>query len=853
MIKQMNFSFYTTLSPEDAIAYLESNATSGLNNEQYGVRKREYGLNEVDADDISKIALLLRQMKSPFIYLLLFAGGVSFFLKNSTEGVVLLCIVALNTLFGFYQEYRASKTVQMLKHYVLDHIKIRRNGAEVQVVSTDIVPGDIVVLYPGDRVPADMRIIESYNGTVDESMITGESLAVVKTSEKLEAQATEFFSARNIVFAGTTVMTGKIIGVVFATGSNDALGLLTLRAASNVEHMSSFSRALGQFSRFVLYLVLISLLIICAAHILIKGMARVDIIELILFASALAVSVVPEALPLVMTFALSQGALRLAQRKTVVKRLSAIEDLGNVQILCTDKTGTLTENLLRVTDLYGNDPKAVALYALLAGDIGDPKNIAKGFDKALYNAMSEEEHLNFSRYHKIAEIPFDPSRLRTVALVKNDAMYEIILRGASEVVLTQCDSMTPEEREASFGWITAEGRKGNRVIAVAKKAVTVGSEKELALHDAHAEENLTFLGLVSFQDPIKKTAFHALDRAKSLGLELKILSGDSKEACAAVGIQLGLISQESAVVLGADFAAQSPQNKKKTVKESVIFARVSPEHKCEIIRILQEEKDVAYLGDGINDVLALKEAHVGLAVNDATDVAREAADIILLRKSLTVIIDGIQEGRRVFANTLKYIKFNLAANFGNFYSLGVAALFIDQLPMLPAQILLVNFLSDIPLIALATDTVPEDELKRPARYDIKNMLILTTILGIVSSVFDLVYFAFFFHLPFGIVQTGWFVLNVLTEVIFIFSIRTNKFFMHGSWPSRSLWISTIFAAGFGVWVVYTALGQRLFNFSYLDHTLIVKIILITLAYFVVSEIVKLLYYKVNSGRVTPIK
>jgi Mg2+-importing ATPase len=854
MNQPLSFSAYTTLSVDQVLKQLESDGKIGLGDHQVQERQKRYGANSIDAHTPSWLAIVWRQMHSSFIYLLIGAAIISFFLKNTTEGFVIIGIVALNTLIGFYQEYRASKVVQLLKHYLRPQVRVIRNGIEVFIETIRLVPGDIVVLYPGDKVPADLRIIWSQSATINESVLTGETMSVAKQSDALQEKVVDFFGASNTAFAGTILATGKIVGVVCSTGNNSSLGLLTTRAATVIAvRPSSFSTMLAGFSRFILYLVLISLLVICIVHVWIKGVAHVDVIELILFASALAVSVVPEALPLVMTFALSQGAVRLAQKKTVVKRLSAIEDLGNVQILCTDKTGTLTENMMVVAGFYGKQERELLCYALLAGVTSQERVLSKGFDSALYDYLSVQERELVEQYTRITEIPFDPARLRTVTLVEKNDCYELIVRGAAEVVLHNCHRLSSQEFELVTTWIEQEGKKGNRVLAVAKKRVEVTNEKSYDIGHDVAEKELDFLGIVSFHDPIKKSAFQAIVRARELGLQLKILSGDSKEVCGAVGCQLGLITDDTAVMTGGEFAAQTDEEKRHTVEQYTIFSRVTPEHKYEIIKLLQEKKDVAYLGDGINDVLALKEAYVGFAVQDAVDVAREAADIILLRKSLTVIVDGIQEGRRVFANTLKYIKINLSSNFGNFYSIALAALFIDELPMLPAQILLVNFLSDVPLISLATDTVPGDEFKRPAVQDIRSVLVLTTILGLVSSTFDLVFFALFFHMPIGILQTGWFMLNMLTELLFIFSIRTNRFFLRGGWPSKPLWIAASVSLIVTLWLPFSQFGHTLFGFSWLQREHMIKIVIITGAYFVVSEITKLMYYRLtnNGGTLKP--
>ncbi|HZW61010.1 MAG TPA: HAD-IC family P-type ATPase [Candidatus Babeliales bacterium] len=841
------FSFFTDKNVEQIVSILETSLSTGLSNEQVAQRRNSYGYNQIASKRMELWQILWRQCQSPFMYLLIIVALISFFLENHLEGIVVVAILLLNILLGFYQEYRAEKTAELLKRYLASRTKVLRNGQEMEVATKELLPGDIVMIYPGDILPADLRFINAQHLVIDESMLTGESVPVDKTSDSLQEAATEIFKACNIGFVGTTVLSGKGIGVVYATGKESSLGRISAIAQETVRS-SSLSKIIGRFSTFILYMVVVSLFVIVTFHLVVKDRNQIDIIELIMFATALAISVIPEALPLVMTFALSQGALRLAHQKTVVKRLSAIEDLGNIEILCTDKTGTLTENLLSVGNIFGKEPRMVALYAMLVGKMPHKHHaIGKGFDIALYEYLTPQEHQQIEQYERLGEIPFDPIRLSNLVLVKKDQERLIIIRGAAEVVINKCSDINPEEKEQLNQWILSEGKKGNRALAIAYKKIT-DAQYDLSQEN---EQNAHFLGLISFQDPIKKTASKAIEKAKSLGLTLKILSGDSKDVCAAVAYQLGLISDYSMVMTGAEFAPKSEHEKLEIVKNYDVFARVSPENKYEIVKLLGQHHDVGYLGDGINDVLALKEANVGLAVDDAVDIAREAADIILLKKSLMVIVDGIEEGRRVFANTLKYLRITLSASFGNFYSIGIASLIVDFLPLLPIQILTVNLLSDFPMIGIATDSVELDELKRPEKYDIKSMLLLTMVLGLVCTIFDFIYFGTFFHMPANVIQTGWFVESILTELFFIFSIRTMKPFYKGGWPSLYLFIMTIIIGIITVILPFSSLGDHLFSLVPLQLSFVLRILAIVLGYFCMSEIIKLVYYRIcmkNNGK-----
>ncbi len=841
-----NSARYTTLSVEDVLAQLQS-ADAGLTVTQVTERLEQYGSNEIPHHGISWWSMIMDQCKSPWMVLLFFAAMISFFLGNHIEGLVIIVILLINILLGFYQEYKAEKTARMLKQFLTAQVKVMRDGIEQEIPTKNLVPGDIVVLYPGDILAADMRIIHASNCTIDESVLTGEGIPVKKQSEALPQESQELFTAYNIGFAGTTVLTGRSLAVVLATGSSSSLGILALESAQTVR-ASSITRIIDRLSSFILYLTLISLAIIIAVHVIIKP--EVDYLELILFASALAISAVPEALPLITVFSLSKGAQRLAHNKTVVKRLSALEDLGNIEILCTDKTGTLTENVLSVTGIYGSDERQTIIYAALVSGVigGDKRATVKGFDSAIVAHLLPQEQQQLQEYERLGVLPFDPSRLRSLALVRKGTTYSLVIRGAVEWVVERCPGITQAEKEAIAAWIAQEGKRGNRVLAVGIKELAPQEGKSYEVSSADDQQQLQFIGMVSFADPLKESAHAAVQKAKELGLELKVLSGDSKEVCAWVAQQLGLITDATQVITGAEFGAKNEAEQLAIAQKYTVFARVSPEHKHAIIKLLQKTKDVGYMGDGINDVLALKEAQVGLAIYDAVDVAREAADIIILQKSLMIVIDGIQEGRKVFANVLKYLRLTMAVNFGNFYSIGIAALVLDFLPMLPVQLLLVNLLTDIPLIALATDTVAQDELKRPAKYDVKGILLLSTFLGLVSSVFDFVYFALFWRGNHAVFQTGWFILNVCTEMLFLFSMRTNKVFYKAVRPSWAVILLALLSVTLSLMLPYVYAGHKLFGFVFVPLYNVLIVLGISVVYFIASEIIKIVYHRIIDTR-----
>lgn len=832
------FVEYTTKTDKELAQEFQIKLDTGLDNEHVLERQKIYGFNEITSKSIGWLDVLIRQLKSPFIYLLLSVAFIAVLMESHFDALVIFCVVIVNTAFGFFQEYRAEKTLALLKNTIESRIKVIRNGHMIDVLSRDLVPGDLVVLYPGDIIPADVRFIKDQNVSVDESLLTGETVAVKKDSIPTKTLGEEIFNATNIGFWGTTVTSGKGIGIVFATGERTTLGDIS-SLATQTARLSSFEKGISVFSNFILRLMLISLAVVIIANIIIKR-GTVDPVQLILFSIALAVTVIPEALPIVTTFALSQGAMRLAKQKAVVKRLSAIEDLGNIEILCMDKTGTITENISTVEEVYSDSPRETVMYATLILTLpGKRATLLRGFDLGLFNNLSEEERNIVHTYEKIGEIPFDSVRLRNVVLVKKDDVHEVVVRGAPETVVEQCDNVDDQKKQAIMQWVKDQGLLGRRILAIAKKTVSA-SERTKNLSDIEAQ--VQFMGMIAFGDPIKKTAHPAIAKARILGVEIKIVSGDAPEVCGAVAYEVGLISDRTQVVTGKDFEAMDDIAKIKTVQENAVFARVSPQQKYEIIVLLQDGKDVAYIGDGINDAPALKIANVGLAVQDAAGIARESADIILLKKSLMVIVDGIEEGRRVFANTLKYIRTTLSVTFGNFYSLSIASLLIPHLPMLPVQLLLINVLGDLPMLAIATDTNAEDELKRPAKYDVKSIIILATVLGSISTLFDFIFFGMFYHLDPAVLQTSWFIESVLTALVFIFSIRTSKIFFKGTMPS---WLLTSFAlgvAGISILLPLTTFGQEALSFVPIKMYQLGLIGCVVVGYFITTDLVKLTYF-----------
>lgn len=841
MSKMQSFTWFTSASAQQVAEKLETSIQFGLTGAQVKKRYAEYGLNRITGTNHTLFTMVFKQVSSPFFYLLALVGLISLLVHEWYSGIVIILCVMINAVVSFYQEFRAEHELQLLKKFLIQYENVIRDGKQITISSEEIVPGDIVILFPGDRVPADMRLISTENAQFDESVLTGESMLVSKVVLPIEKISDDPSQAINCAFAGTLLTSGKAVGIVYATGDQTIMGDIAYLTISSMRE-SSFAKKVGQLGNFMILLVLVTLIVVFVANVFLKA-GKVDLFSLFIFSTALAITVIPEALPVVVTFCLAQGVSRLAQKKVIVKRLSAIENLGSVQLVCTDKTGTLTENILTVAGVRASDEKKTLWYALLAAEspfesIG---LVPKGFDYALWSHLEQTDRRELLNYKKISDIPFDPQRKRNSAVIEHAGITELVSRGMVNEIVSRSAISTDFSIDEFNQWVQHEEALGHRVIAVAKKQIKLSSTSIKASETE--ETNFELIGAISFVDPIKKTAAAAIKKAQQLGIIVKVLSGDSKDVVGAVCYSIGLINDSKKVMTGGDFATKTDHEKKEICLEYNAFSRILPEQKFEIIKFLQEKYEVGYMGDGINDAPALKIADVSVAVQDAVDSAREAADVILLQKSLYVIVDGVEQGRKIFANTFKYIKTTIASNFGNFYALSIMTLLIDFLPMLPLHLLMVNLLSDFPMIAISTDAVDGTQIKKPTRYQSGDILIPATLLGVVSSIFDLIYFALFKNNPPNLVQTGWFSLSILTEIVFIFSIRSDRFFLRAPRPSTTLLFLSGITATIAIILPFIPSAQELFSFTPLQPTQIFTLLGLVVIYFITTETVKCLYYR----------
>ncbi|MBX4200864.1 HAD-IC family P-type ATPase [Candidatus Parcubacteria bacterium] len=795
----MEFFTYSNASARDVLAGLKT-SKEGLSKKEVLLRQRQYGLNEVRQKGVNIFDILLRQIKSPFFYLLVVASS-------------------------------------LLKNFIPEKVKVVRAGKQEIIEKKELVVGDIVDLSSGNVVPAELRVIEAPQDLlVDESLLTGESVPVMKISEALKNPEKEIFRSHNILFTGTSVISGKVQGVVIGTGENTALGkIMKLSVVKRPE--SAYQKDLIYFCRLILRIVVVTIILIFLLNVLIKGTS--DIFNFALFAVALIVSILPEALPTVVVLALSGGSLRMAKENVVVKRLSAIEDLGNIEILCTDKTGTITQNKLSLEKIISSNREKTMLYGLLGADEpGKVLNNVSYFDSAIFQRADYRTMRDLKKFTVLQELAFDSFRMRQSFLVKDRSGKKVMIaKGSPDVILGRCSKFPGGQKRSEIkAAISSEGRDGKRVLAIAYKAMT----KEII--SKSDESDLTFLGYAVFEDALKSTSQEAIKLAKKLGVQIKVITGDAKEVAGFVAHKTGLVQSAEDVVLGEELENMHQQEFDNACQDHNVFARVSPEIKYRIIKSLQKRYEVGFLGEGINDVPALKIANVAIAVSEATDVAKEAADIVLLQKDLRVIINGIKDGRSIFSNINKYIRATLTSNFGNFYAVAGISLFIPFLPMLPVQILLANLLTDFPLISIVTDSVDIEELRKPKMYQLHNILPLIISLGLVSTLFDFIFFFIFYKTAPGNIQTLWFIESILTELLLIFIIRTRHVFWKAKKPSVSLIWLTVVAAIVSLALPLTIFGKEFFHFSNVSLFGLFTVIVLVGVYIAVSELVKLIYF-----------
>ncbi|HEV2601504.1 MAG TPA: cation-transporting P-type ATPase [Candidatus Babeliales bacterium] len=838
--KRSLFLQYSSASKEEIITRFNSSAQTGLTNEQVSEYQKKYGRNELPEKKVQFLDFMYMQYKSPIVVLLLVGSVTSLVLHEWMNAIIIISIVGVNAFIGAYQEYKATLSVKLLSKYLERSSKVIRQGATVIVKNAEIIPGDILVLEAGDAMPADVRFIESHNVLVDESNLSGESLPVQKTIESVTIASETVFQASNIGFSGTVVVEGMGKAIVFATGEKTVFGLEGKTVTATI-HETDFFNTIQRISYFLIQMIVVTLIVLIVAQLMFRSPK--DYGDLMMFVVALAVGIIPEALPTIITVALSRGALILSKNNVVVKRLAVIEDLGSLEVICTDKTGTITENVLTVGDVYAVGELNPVFYMSLSGAQPFTKEVrpTSPFDFAAWDTLSPTDFDLLTQYNRVQEVPFDTKYRRSLVLLQHGTQYILVVRGAHEEILSRAH-LSEEKKADMVAWVKEQAHKGCRVMAVARKVSAQNINDLWSL-----ESDLEFIGLIALYDPIKETVQYTLKKARKLGLAVKIITGDSPEIAGYIAYSIGLISDPKLVISGQDFAQLNAEDKKHTAETSSVFARFLSEQKAELIAVLKQNKTVAYLGDGINDILALHEAHVGIAVDSASDTVKDAADIILLKKSLKTIINGIVIGRQTFINTFNYLRITLALNIGNLYSIAAMSFFVPFLPLLPLQILLVNILADAPMIAIGTDNVDIKEIKKPTRYNLRQFMVPIIIFALLNSVFDFLFLYHFYGHSAIFFQTHWFIFNIVTETLYIFSGRTKLFFAYAVRPSWWLLLFVGITICIGILIPCTTWGRELFSFMPPTYDGLLWIAGLTLAYLMVCEVTKGILYMMQKG------
>jgi len=820
-----------------------STSESGLTSQEAGRRLEIYGHNElVKKKKRTAIVKFLMYFRSPLVIILLLAGLISGFLGEVTNTTIISTIVLVSVFLDFYQESKAEKAAEMLREKVPTTATILRDGAKQEVKLSEVVPGDVVSLSAGDIVPADARVITAKDLFVDQSALTGESFPVEKTHATSKEKGSVITEWNDCLFLGTSVVSGMASAVVVRTGNSTEYGKIFRKLGAR-QPETEFERGLRRFGYLIMQITLSLVIFVFFINALFKR----DVLESLLFSVALAVGLTPELLPMILSINLSKGALAMSKKSVIVKRLASIQSFGGMDVLCTDKTGTLTENKIALVlhvDAERKDNEKVLLYSYLNS------YYETGLKSPLDEAILRHQKIDVKSYLKIDEVPFDFFRKRISIVVEYERQRFLVAKGAPEEILRACSYCELAGNPFDLG----EGSRrkieqlyhdlsseGFRVLGVSYKKV----KEDKAVYSVNDECDMIFLGFVAFLDPPKETATESMQRLSAAGIKLKILTGDNELVTRKVCDQLGF--KIEGMVLGSQIAQMQNDALARIVEQANIFARVTPIQKDRIMNALKNNGHVVgFLGDGINDAPSMKTADVSISVDNAVDVAKETADIILMRKDLTVLQEGVMEGWKTFGNTMKYILMGTSSNFGNMFSAAGASLFLPFLPMLPMQILFMNLLYDVANMTLPTDSVDEEYIRKPRRWDVNFVRKFTLFFGPFSSLYDFLTYGimlFIFAATPELFQSGWFVESFWTEVLVIFVIRTKRIPFFSSRPGKWLTILTLSCVAFGTLVPFTPLG-KLLKFVALPTGYWMLLILMVATYLLLVEVGKVFFYKV---------
>ena len=827
---------------------------SGLSEQMASKRLAEYGPNEVATQRPTPwFVLLIEAFKDPFVYVLALLMVVSALTNDFEASLVMGVMILLSVGIRFIQEYRSQKASLALKELIETTCGITRDGVTTEIPIDEVVPGDIVNLSTGDMIPADARFIWTKDLFVNQASLTGESMPVeklVKVEEPTEEDTA--LDLANLAFMGTDVLSGQGRAIILKTGNDTFFGDI----ASNVSEKrgeTSFDRGVKNVSKVLIRFMVVMVPIVF----LLNGLTKGDWGQAFFFAIAVAVGLTPEMLPMIITSNLAKGAIKMSKKKVIVKELNAIQNLGAMDILCTDKTGTITEDhvvLVKHVSPIGDNCKKVLDLAFLNSNYQTGwKNL---MDHAVINYY-EENNLaqKIGHVEKIDEIPFDFSRRRLTVAVNNEGHQLMITKGAVEEMMKICSHveindevipLTDSLREKMLTVSVDMNQDGMRVLGVAYKKEV----HDTAIYSIADENEMILAGFMGFLDPAKKSSITAIKSLHEHGVTVKVLTGDneivSQKVCKDVGIEVGQ------VLLGNEIETMSDEALMEASEKVNLFAKLNPMQKARIIALLQKKgHTVGFMGDGINDAPALRKADVGISVDTAADITKEASSIILLEKSLTVLEDGVLEGRTVFGNMMKYIKMTVSSNFGNVFSVLVASAFLPFLPMLSIQLLVQNLIYDVAQLTIPWDRMDEEDLMKPAKWNTGNLMKFTLSIGPISSIFDILTFLlmyFVFHANTignqALFHSGWFVIGLITQTVVVHIIRTKKIPFIQSMASIPVTISTICVIVIAILIPDTALGG-FFNFVALPTAYWKWMVLIVLAYGIAVQLVKTIYIKIN--------
>ncbi len=835
---QAPHSFWST-SVNALLDTLQSTA-AGLTSGRCAEKARHiFGANQLNPPKRSDaFTHFIAQFKSPIILILLFATGLSLFLRNMVDASIIFIIVIISGLLGFWQEHSASNAVQKLLAIVKIKATVVRDGKQQEIAIEEIVPGDVVALNAGDIVPGDCLLLESKDLFVDEAMLTGETFPVEKAVSVLQP-GTALAKRSNAVWMGTHVVSGNAKALVALTGKNTEFGKvsehLRLRAPE-----TEFEHGIKRFGFFLGEVTLILVVIIFAINVYLHR----SVLDSLLFSLALAVGLTPQLLPAIISINLAHGARRMAQKKVIVKRLTSIENFGSMNVICSDKTGTLTEGTVKLhsaLDVNGEISDKVFLFAYLNA------YYETGFKNPIDAAILDYKKPELENYNKQDEIPYDFLRKRLSIAVTHGAEHLMVTKGALKNILEVCSSVETKEgcivdlasmQDQILEHFEAFSDQGLRTLGIAYKKLPSG-----ALIGKNDETAMIFLGFLTLFDPPKANILETIANLKNLGISVKIITGDNHLVAESLSKKMQLSGNR--IITGPDLQKMSDDALIRQVGSVDVFAEIEPNQKERIIIALRKAGNVVgYMGDGINDASALHAADVGISVNTAADVAKDAADIVLLENDLGVLVEGVKEGRTTFANTLKYVFMATSANFGNMFSMAGVSIFLPFLPLLPKQILLTNLMTDFPEMTIATDRVDNQMIDYPRRWDIKAIRKFMIVFGLLSSVFDYLTFGLLLLLlHFNEIQfrTGWFIESVISASIIVLVIRTRQPF-YRSRPGKYLLLATLSIAIITLILPFTPLGP-LFGFTPLSFTTCLLLFVIIAAYILFAEITKTIFYK----------